>query len=633
MRGIGLRHFIAATVVIAAGACIGSAQTADKAMSGRDSHTASRMTAEDVVRLAKAGLSDELILAQIRAKRASFDLTADQLVELKSSGVSERVIRAMLDLPASRSVPEEPTATAQKPDTQRAIRPTGIKASAAAPLKPAPSAAAVQWITHNDPIGFTLKAPSGWDVRADRQAGRVNVQGPQGQQAVIWPMFIPQQQLNDSSARILVTQLAHRVNPSIVWDAPKLGGDNARVFAHGQISGAAVIRWSSSPEGTTVFLFSATAPSAIYPASVDTFAGVLGSFRVVPDANTATAAGPKNVAVRAVAPPEQVAWIRWTDPREGAFSASVPQGWNVSGGAFRQSATDIRKSLVLLSPDRQIRVTFGDPNIGVYTAPNPMYARFGMREGGYTTVGDGSRLQIRRFLPAQQFVRQYLASSVSRECSDLHVLSGNERPDLATVAAQQARGQGAQSPRVTAAGASFSCTWNGREARGYYAAATVLPLPGRGGIWYVEPLYGFLATTERQQQADDISRHVLNSMGINATWQQREDQIAGNAVQQDNARSAEIQARARQAIAEDQQKTSDMIVKGYQARSQVYDEIARKRENAILGTVDVIDPSSGKQYKIDNYSDYHWMNNQGVIAGTKTDSAPGPDWREMITLP
>ena len=91
-------------------------------------------------------------------------------------------------------------------------------------------------------------------------------------------------------------------------------------------------------------------------------------------------------------------------------------------------------------------------------------------------------------------------------------------------------------------------------------------------------------------------------------------------------------ARAKQ-IAEDQQKTSDMIVKGYEARSKVYDENGCKEENVILGTVDVVDPSTGKQYKIDNVSDYHWMNNQGVIAGTKTYTSPGADWHEMITLP
>ena len=58
---------------------------------------------------------------------------------------------------------------------------------------------------------------------------------------------------------------------------------------------------------------------------------------------------------------------------------------------------------------------------------------------------------------------------------------------------------------MTAAGVSFACTWKGREGRGYYAAATVLPFPGRSGIWYVDGLYGYMASAERQPEADDIS--------------------------------------------------------------------------------------------------------------------------------
>jgi hypothetical protein len=150
---------------------------------------------------------------------------------------------------------------------------------------------------------------------------------------------------------------------------------------------------------------------------------------------------------------------------------------------------------------------------------------------------------------------------------------------------------------------------------------------------YVEPLYGYVAAAEHAREAEALSRHIYESAQVNSDWKRQEEQMAANAVQQDNARSAEIQARARQSIAENQQATSDLIVKGYEARSRVYDEISRKRENAILGTVDVVDPNTGRQYKVDNYSDYHWMNNQGVIAGTGTDSSPGIDWRQMVTLP
>lgn len=604
---------------------------------GRVPVAGSGMSVRDVIRLAKAGVSDDLIVAQIRTKRASFDLTTDQLLDLKAASVSDRVIRAMIEAPTPSAVvngvhpvaAEEPAPVARKADAQSSpSRPAPTKPNTAVVVKTPATQIAMKWVSHDDPAGFALKVPAGWDLRADRQAGRIQIQGPDGQHMVIWPMFIEQPQLDPKGAGVLVAQLARRVNPNMDWETPKVNGDTARASARGQTSGAALLRWSSAPQGTAVFLFAVSAPSGVYAGSVGVFATVLGSFRVVPDANT-PAAAPSGTAAQA----EHIAWVRWTDPREGAFSASVPQGWTVSGGAFRQSATDIRKNVVLSSPDGKVRITVGDASVGSYTAPNAMFSRVGLREGGYTTLGDGSRLQIRRFVPAQQFVRQYVQTSLRSQCADLRILEESERQDLATNAVQQARAQGAPSPHVTAAGVSFSCTWNGQPARGYYAAATILPFPGRGGIWYVDALYGFLAAAERGQQAEDVSRHVLQSMGINSNWKQREDQIAGNAVQQDNARSAEIQARARKAIAEDQQKTSDMIVKGYQARSQVYDEIARKRENAILGTVDVVDPSSGKQYKIDNYSDYHWMNNQGVIAGTKTDNSPGADWREMITLP
>jgi hypothetical protein len=718
MKKRNFRNFITFLIALGVAVCLGRAPAGGKVSPAGQAKKRTPMTVEDVLTLAKAGVSEEVILAQIRAKHASFDLTADQLIRLKSASVSERVIRVMMEEPAPHHAPAKtaasspalgsraatpskkpkarPAAPVEATVTARAAvppksasppapgsratapsktgkaqaappapvsvaarapvplesasppapgsratapsktgkaqaappAPVSVAARAPVPLKPASPPAPVQWITHNDPMGFSVNVPAGWELHADRQAGRINIQGPAGQQAVIWPMFIPQQQLDARAAGTVVLQLARRVGARMTWGAPTLAGNTARVYARGQASGAALMRWNSSPDGTTIFLFCVSAPSSLYPTSVDTFAGILRSFRVMPDAKANS-----GVPVKGGAVAEPVSWVRWSDPREGAFSASVPQGWNVSGGAFRQSATDIRKSLIVLSPDRQIRVAVGDASIGAFTVPTPMYSRFGMREGTYTGLGDGSRLQIRRFLTAEQFLREYLATSVRRDCGDVRVLSEDQRQDLAASATQEVRAQGATNPHVTASGVSFSCTWNGREGRGYYAATTILPFPGRGGIWYVENLYGYLASAERQQQAEDITRHVLQSMGVNAQWRQREDQIAANAVAQDNARAQEFQARERQQTYENEQKTSDMIVKGYEQRQQAYDEIARRRENAILGTVDVVDPSSGKQYKIDNYSDYHWMNYQGVIAGTKTETSPGYDWHEMITLP
>ena len=53
------------------------------------------MTVNDVIKLSKAGLSDDVIIAQIKKRPEPFDLSTDQLVQLKAAHVSDRVIEAM----------------------------------------------------------------------------------------------------------------------------------------------------------------------------------------------------------------------------------------------------------------------------------------------------------------------------------------------------------------------------------------------------------------------------------------------------------------------------------------------------------------------------------------------------------
>jgi hypothetical protein len=52
-----------------------------------------------------------------------------------------------------------------------------------------------------------------------------------------------------------------------------------------------------------------------------------------------------------------------------------------------------------------------------------------------------------------------------------------------------------------------------------------------------------------------------------------------------------------------------------------------------LGTLDVVDPQTGIQYKVSNFGDYHYMSNEGYIYSTNSPNTPPPNLREMITLP
>ena len=57
------------------------------------------LTVADVQSLVKAGISDDLIISQIRNSRTVYYLTASDIIALKNAGVSEKVINFMINTP------------------------------------------------------------------------------------------------------------------------------------------------------------------------------------------------------------------------------------------------------------------------------------------------------------------------------------------------------------------------------------------------------------------------------------------------------------------------------------------------------------------------------------------------------
>ena len=54
------------------------------------------MTIDDVIAMAKDGVGDDVILAQMKATHTAFRLTSNDIRDLKKNGVSDRVINAMI---------------------------------------------------------------------------------------------------------------------------------------------------------------------------------------------------------------------------------------------------------------------------------------------------------------------------------------------------------------------------------------------------------------------------------------------------------------------------------------------------------------------------------------------------------
>jgi uncharacterized protein YcfJ len=68
----------------------------------------------DVKALSKAGVSDEVIMSQIRNSRTAYRLSTAEIIDLKDAGVSNRVIDYMINTPSMYPAPAPPPPPARR---------------------------------------------------------------------------------------------------------------------------------------------------------------------------------------------------------------------------------------------------------------------------------------------------------------------------------------------------------------------------------------------------------------------------------------------------------------------------------------------------------------------------------------
>ncbi len=91
------------------------------------------LTNDDVIQMVKASLSEDLILAQLRASRTAFDLSVAEVIRLSTAGVSDTLIAAMRK-PATAAEPIRATPSAA-PAPKAPASPVMASAQTTAPNK------------------------------------------------------------------------------------------------------------------------------------------------------------------------------------------------------------------------------------------------------------------------------------------------------------------------------------------------------------------------------------------------------------------------------------------------------------------------------------------------------------------
>jgi len=102
---------------------------------------AKQMTIDDVVAMVQAGLSDDIVITKLRQNNHAFDMSADDLIRLKKAKVSDRVLAVMLDPhaePRQAAAPSAAMTTAAAAPAPAALPAPAESPQATPPAGPAP---------------------------------------------------------------------------------------------------------------------------------------------------------------------------------------------------------------------------------------------------------------------------------------------------------------------------------------------------------------------------------------------------------------------------------------------------------------------------------------------------------------
>jgi hypothetical protein len=488
-----------------------------------------------------------------------------------------------------------------------------IVAYAFSPLRS--EAAATGWVTHRT-HGFSLNVPFDWKVSADERSGRVDLRGPRREHIVIWPAWAPAG-LDVARARMIAGYVAKRIGASVGlasgWGgAQPLSATAVRIIGRsGDRAGTLTIAWISTTRGAAVFVYAIAAPQRAYRGDQDAFTHILASFRVTgnPSARPTSRVAMADAGIR---------YVSWTDPREGAFSLDVPEGWVIQGGLIRRNALDPRGVLRIRSPDGTILLASGDAQLPGFFIPLPQYAAM-FPTGSWYSPGAGIEWQSRPFTPAVPFGEAYLRLRIPGVCDGLRMRLERERPDVAATMDRTTAGFGRFGQVVNSAGElAFTCTQRGQPRDGYLFVTTQMELSGGLRIWYAKDLLMYLAPPSKTAEAQAIIAHMYRTLSVNPQWVARQQRTT---------------MQVSQIATQTQTDISQTIMSGYWSRQAVMDSTSHEWENEMLGATDVEDPSTGEKFQVDDSSTYYWINAKGTIVGTQTDAAPSVDFSRLTRLP
>jgi hypothetical protein len=335
-----------------------------------------------------------------------------------------------------------------------------------------------------------------------------------------------------------------------------------------------------------------------------------------------------------------VIFTTWRDPREGAFTLSVPDGWQVNGGAMRRSAVDIAHVVHASTPDGRVEIFLNDADIVPREVPNQLTAMTGSREGQITKGAWGGPVLLERYRNGPQFAEDYVRRKI---CPQAQFTGGGELPNETRQMNAQVVPYG-RSMGSNAGSSVGEVYFRCGSDLGYVTATSIYaaPLSGQGvTMWFIMQICGFAV---KKSVDATFAMYVLHTMTssfrLDPQWEARSEReaqaLTSSVTQMQHAMAASL---AQQAASRAGQERSSVVhgnnidvMSGWEARNKVRDAAAERNTEARRGVTTTEDPVWGSRTVSNDYNHY-WTRADGSIVGTATDTPPdyNNQWRMMTT--
>lgn len=272
----------------------------------------------------------------------------------------------------------------------------------------------------------------------------------------------------------------------------------------------------------------------------------------------------------------QISYFEWRDPQQGSFTVEVPSGWSIAGGVAWNTLYSPQQWVKARSPDRNILVFYGDPNILPRMVPNPVYDRAGWTAGRVIRNPAGTAILMEPYRTGEAFAAEFTRrTSCARPASQGNFPLRNETTGLERAMQPFAS---VIHTTVTAGEYLFSC---GRF-EGYAHAVTLLA-GGAPSTWVVLGVRGFNAAggAGNYEIGRDVMLRMASSFQIDPAWEAHLQQALGAAnsamVQASHAMEEMMRQSGRRALAAHSraaQNWSDIIL----GQQHVCDDLGRCQE-------------------------------------------------------